>query len=132
MRRWMVARVKVAILDDYQNVALQMADWSAVAERADITVFNDHVSDPDRLVARLAPFDIVFVMRERTPLPLQFFGALAGFVVFYLILVEFTKKWFYAEQTRLAEKPQRTRGREHRIHRRAARFSHAGDIAART
>ena len=69
MRRWMVARVKVAILDDYQNVALQMADWSAVAERADITVFNDHVSDPDRLVARLAPFDIVFVMRERTPLP---------------------------------------------------------------
>jgi len=67
-----------------------------------------------------------------TPLPLQFFGALAGFVVFYLILVEFTKKWFYAEQTRLAEKPQRTRGREHRIHRRAARFSHPGPIAART
>ncbi len=59
-----------------------------------------------------------------TALPLQFFAALAGFVVVYLILVEFTKKWFYAEQTRMAEKPQRTRGREHRIHRRAARFSH--------
>ena len=67
-----------------------------------------------------------------TPLPLQFFGALAGFVVVYLILVEFTKKWFYAEQTREAGQPRRTRGREHRIHRRAARFSHAGDIAART
>nr|WP_243841671.1 magnesium-translocating P-type ATPase [Mycobacterium sp. DL592] len=67
-----------------------------------------------------------------TPLPLQFFGALAGFVVVYLVLVEFTKKWFYAEQTREAGKPQRTRGREHRIHRRAARFSHAGDISART
>lgn len=61
--------MKVAILDDYQNVALEMADWSPVADRAEITVFNDHVSDPDDVVARLAPFDVVFVMRERTPLP---------------------------------------------------------------
>ncbi|CAN5569506.1 D-2-hydroxyacid dehydrogenase family protein [soil metagenome] len=61
--------MKVAVLDDYQNVALQMADWSPVARRAEITVFTDHVADPDELVARLAPFDIVFVMRERTPLP---------------------------------------------------------------
>ena len=65
----MAARVRVAVLDDYQNVALQMADWSAVTERADVTVFNDHISDPDELVARLVPFDVVFVMRERTPLP---------------------------------------------------------------
>ncbi|WP_431233013.1 D-2-hydroxyacid dehydrogenase family protein [Mycolicibacterium psychrotolerans] len=63
------ARAQVAVLDDYQNVALSMTDWSAVSGRADITVFNDHVSDPDDLVARLAPFDVVFVMRERTPLP---------------------------------------------------------------
>ncbi|GAA2808092.1 D-2-hydroxyacid dehydrogenase family protein [Mycolicibacterium pallens] len=62
-------RTKVAILDDYQNVALEMADWSAVSGRAAVTVFNDHVSDPDELVARLTPFDVVFVMRERTPLP---------------------------------------------------------------
>jgi phosphoglycerate dehydrogenase-like enzyme len=65
----MTARVQLAILDDYQNVAWEMADWSAVAERADITVFNDHVFDPDELVARLAPFEVIFVMRERTPLP---------------------------------------------------------------
>ena len=64
-----MTRVQVAVLDDYQNVALEMADWSAVADRADITVFNDHVFDPDELVARLAPFDVIFVMRERTPLP---------------------------------------------------------------
>ena len=64
-----MARLQVAILDDYQNVAMKMADWSAVADRADITVFNDHVSDPDDVVARLSPFDVVFVMRERTPLP---------------------------------------------------------------
>jgi phosphoglycerate dehydrogenase-like enzyme len=62
------ARVKIAILDDYQSVALQMADWSAVSARADITVFNDHLADPDDVVARLQPFDVVFVMRERTPL----------------------------------------------------------------
>ncbi len=67
-----------------------------------------------------------------TALPLQFFGALVGFVVVYLILVEFTKKWFYAEQIREAGRPQRTRGREHRIHRRAARFSQAGAIARPT
>lgn len=65
----MNTRVKVAILDDYQNVALSMADWTPVTQRADITVFNDHVTDPDLLVDRLAPFDVVFVMRERTPLP---------------------------------------------------------------
>jgi phosphoglycerate dehydrogenase-like enzyme len=61
--------VKVAILDDYQNVALSMADWSQVAARADITVFNDHLADADAVVDRLAPFDVVCVMRERTPLP---------------------------------------------------------------
>jgi phosphoglycerate dehydrogenase-like enzyme len=61
--------VKVAILDDYQNVALSMADWSAVAARADITVFHDLLADPAAVIERLAPFDVVCVMRERTPLP---------------------------------------------------------------
>jgi phosphoglycerate dehydrogenase-like enzyme len=65
----MSARVRVAVLDDYQQVALTMADWSPVTSRADVTVFADHVADPDELVARLAPFDVIFVMRERTPLP---------------------------------------------------------------
>jgi phosphoglycerate dehydrogenase-like enzyme len=65
----MTARPTVAILDDYHNVALKLADWSPVSERADITVFTDHVADPDALVERLAGFDIIFVMRERTPLP---------------------------------------------------------------
>src|SRR5215475_215989 len=61
--------IKIAILDDYQNVALKMADWSALATRADVAVFNDHIADPDALVERLAAFDIVCVMRERTPMP---------------------------------------------------------------
>jgi phosphoglycerate dehydrogenase-like enzyme len=61
--------LKVAILDDYQNVALGLADWSSVASRAEITVFSDHVADPDAVVQRLLPFDAICVMRERTPLP---------------------------------------------------------------
>jgi phosphoglycerate dehydrogenase-like enzyme len=60
--------LKVAILDDYQNVALTVADWSAVAKKADITVFNDHIGQADALVERLQPFDVICVMRERTPL----------------------------------------------------------------
>jgi phosphoglycerate dehydrogenase-like enzyme len=60
--------LKIAILDDYQNVALSSADWSAVAEKADITVFNDHIDQTDALIERLRPFDAVCVMRERTPL----------------------------------------------------------------
>ena len=60
--------VRIAILDDYQGVALSSADWSPLTGRARIEVFRDHLSDPDAVVARLAPFDVVCVMRERTPL----------------------------------------------------------------
>jgi phosphoglycerate dehydrogenase-like enzyme len=60
--------MKVAILDDYQGVALHLADWSGVSKHAQIDVFTDHVSDPDAVIARLLPYDILAVMRERTPL----------------------------------------------------------------
>src|SRR5258706_2510264 len=60
--------MKVAILDDYQNVALRLADWSGVRTHAQIAVFNDHVADPSAVVERLRPFDGICVMRERTPL----------------------------------------------------------------
>jgi phosphoglycerate dehydrogenase-like enzyme len=61
--------VNIVILDDYQNAALEMADWSSLGGRATITVFDDHLADPDRVIERLLPFDVVCVMRERTPLP---------------------------------------------------------------
>ncbi len=61
-------RFRIAVLDDYQNVALSFADWSVLDARAAITVFNDHLADPDAVVERLQPFDIVCVMRERTPM----------------------------------------------------------------
>jgi phosphoglycerate dehydrogenase-like enzyme len=68
--------MKIAILDDYQNVAAQCADWSQLAASAELTFFNDHISDVDTLVSRLEPFDIVCVMRERTPLTAEVIGRL--------------------------------------------------------
>jgi phosphoglycerate dehydrogenase-like enzyme len=61
-------RFRIAVLDDYQDVALSLADWSALDARASVTIFNDHLADSDAVVARLQPFDIVCVMRERTPI----------------------------------------------------------------
>jgi phosphoglycerate dehydrogenase-like enzyme len=59
---------RIAVLDDYQEVALSLADWSVLGARATVTVFNHHLADSDAVVARLQPFDIVCVMRERTPM----------------------------------------------------------------
>jgi len=60
---------KLAILNDYQRVALTAADWSGLGGRVDITVFDHHIADPDELVAALEPFEIVVAMRERTAFP---------------------------------------------------------------
>jgi phosphoglycerate dehydrogenase-like enzyme len=60
--------MKIAILDDYQNVALKLADWSKLEKRARIDVFHDHLPDANAVVMRLLPYDVVCVMRERTPL----------------------------------------------------------------
>jgi len=62
-------KYKIAVLDDYQNVALESADWSVLSGRADVTIFRDHLDDTDAVIERLLPFDIICVMRERTPLP---------------------------------------------------------------
>jgi phosphoglycerate dehydrogenase-like enzyme len=61
--------VTVAVLDDYQGAALRLADWSVLDGRAAVTVFNDHLADTDAVVERLRGFDVLCVMRERTPLP---------------------------------------------------------------
>src|SRR5258708_3569341 len=62
-------KYKIAVLDDYQSVALESTDWSVLRDRAEIAVFQDHLADPDAVIERLLPFDVVCVMRERTPLP---------------------------------------------------------------
>jgi phosphoglycerate dehydrogenase-like enzyme len=61
--------VNVAVLDDYQGVAMSIVDWSKVSDRANIAVFEDHLADQNAVAERLAPFDVVCIMRERTPMP---------------------------------------------------------------
>ena len=58
---------KVAVLDDYQGVALSMADWSVLAPECRVEVFRDHLTDLDAIAERLRDFEIVTCMRERTP-----------------------------------------------------------------
>ena len=65
----MTDRIRIAVLDDYQGVALQLADWRAVQQRAEVVVFQDHIASEDALVERLDRFQAVCVMRERTPFP---------------------------------------------------------------
>jgi phosphoglycerate dehydrogenase-like enzyme len=67
---------RVAILDDYQNVALQMADWGSLPKDVEVRVFQDHLKDEDSLVGRLKDFDIVMAMRERTAFPRSVFARL--------------------------------------------------------
>ena len=58
---------KIAILDDYQNVALSMADWSVLPEHVEISVFDEYIGDSAELAQRLAGFEVICIMRERTP-----------------------------------------------------------------
>ena len=59
--------VKAAILDDYQNVALKMADWSSVAKDVEVKVFSTPLGDDDAVIKALQGFAIVNMMREWTP-----------------------------------------------------------------
>ncbi len=61
--------VRCAVLDDYQNVVLKVADWSKVKGDVDIKVFNEHLGGPDKVIAALKNFEIVVAMRERTAFP---------------------------------------------------------------
>ena len=61
--------IKLAVLDDYQSVALEAADWSLVEPTVSITVFNEPLGDSDAVVRTLDRFDIIVAMRERTPFP---------------------------------------------------------------
>lgn len=73
-----MTRYKIAVLNDYQDVARSFADWTPINEYADVEVFTNHLHDIDELVNRLLPFDIICVMRERTPLTAALFSRLSN------------------------------------------------------
>src|ERR1700722_7721078 len=68
--------VRCAILDDYQNVVLKIADWSKVKGDVEFKVFNAHLGGPDKVIAALQGYQIVVAMRERTGFPKQVIDAL--------------------------------------------------------
>ena len=61
--------LRIAILDDYQNVALSLADWSKLGPDVEITVFNRNLATEDEAAQALEPFDVLCLMRERMPMP---------------------------------------------------------------
>jgi len=69
---------RVAVLDDYQGVAPAMADWSALGSGVRVEAFRDHLADEGAIAARLAPFEIVVAMRERTPFGAELLGRLTA------------------------------------------------------
>src|SRR2546426_7079835 len=60
---------RVAILDDYQGVARRMADWTSLPAGTELVIFADHLKDAGAVAGRLADFDAVVAMRERTAFP---------------------------------------------------------------
>lgn len=67
---------RLALLDDYQDVALRMADWERLKGRIRVDAIRQHIADPDELAARLRPYDAVMLMRERTQFPRALFAQL--------------------------------------------------------
>jgi phosphoglycerate dehydrogenase-like enzyme len=71
-----MTRLRCAILDDYLNLSLKLADWSRIEDRVDVTVFNQPFASQDSAVSALKDFEIVLAMRERTPFPRAMFEQL--------------------------------------------------------
>lgn len=69
-------KLRCAVLDDYQNVALSMADWSSITDNVDIKVFNQHFDEEAELVDVIRDCEIVVIMRERTPFQASLFERL--------------------------------------------------------
>jgi len=61
--------MKIAILDDYQRVARGLAEWDRLPPGSELRVFHEHLGDEDAVAEALRPFDVLVIMRERTPMP---------------------------------------------------------------
>ncbi|MBZ5752274.1 D-2-hydroxyacid dehydrogenase family protein [Metabacillus rhizolycopersici] len=59
-------KLRCAILDDYQNVALEMVDWNSISDKVEFNTFNQHFDNEDELVSVINKYDIIVIMRERT------------------------------------------------------------------
>src|ERR1700726_4711534 len=71
-----MTRLRCAILDDYFNVTLKLADWSSIGDRVDVPVFNEPFASTETTASALKDFEIILAMRERTPFPRALLAAL--------------------------------------------------------
>src|ERR1700720_2654439 len=71
-----MTRLRCAILDDYLNLALTVADWTKISDRVDVTVFNEPFASQEAARSALQDFEIICAMRERTPFPRALFAGL--------------------------------------------------------
>jgi phosphoglycerate dehydrogenase-like enzyme len=71
-----MTRLRCAILDDYMNLALRMADWSKLSDRVEVKVFNQPFASGEAAASALQDFEIICAMRERTPFPRALLDAL--------------------------------------------------------
>jgi phosphoglycerate dehydrogenase-like enzyme len=69
-------KLRCAVLDDYQNVATSMADWTSLTDDLDVVSFTGHFATEDELVRAIEPFDVVVTLRERVPFPAALFERL--------------------------------------------------------
>ena len=63
-----MSRLRCAVLDDYQNVALQCADWSSLHNHIELAVFKSHFERDEDFLEAIGDTEILVVMRERTPI----------------------------------------------------------------
>lgn len=68
--------MKIAILDDYHGVASDYADWASLGPQASVQVFREYLPEGPKRIAALQPFDVIVIMRERTPFPAEQINAL--------------------------------------------------------
>ena len=104
--------MRVAILDDYQQVALDSTDWSGVRELAGITVFTEHIVRTEALLRALEPFDVVVAMRERTAFPESLLKRLAwrqrcGNLVTHKVSSSCLRPWGNSPHSRRLPSPTR-------------------------
>jgi phosphoglycerate dehydrogenase-like enzyme len=69
-------KIKVAILDDYQNVTHKFADWSSLSKKIDLNIINEYIGNDNNLSEQLKDYDVLCLMRERTPLPKELINKL--------------------------------------------------------
>ena len=78
-------KIKVAILDDYQNVTYQFANWKTLNDKIELKIFNQYIGDETKLSEKLYDYEVLCLMRERTPLTACLINKLPNYMYRYQV-----------------------------------------------